>query len=321
MLSVLLSGLLFPTLLAQVDPGKVIFSVNGEEVKGGEYYRRMEYLGGVGRVRGNSFEQFPPGLLTIEQIITEKLILQMAKDRGVMPSEKDIDDEIKYRMEDTPKLLDDWMTTGQTKDELRYQMRINLCQLNMLTQGITVTDQQVQTFYNENPSMFTNPKQVQLQVIVVSDDATKQKVDADLAAGKKFADVATAYSIDVSKMRGGEFGTVPVRSLNKEMQDAVNPLKAGGITPWMNSNGSFVRFLVENVIPESKLELNDSLKRKVRRQLMQDRGKVKNDIRKEMADMFAKAKIDIKEKEFSVAFKKLIEEYLKERNAAPGAGQ
>ena len=54
---------------AQVDANRTVAVVNGEEIKGGEYYHRMEYLSGVGRIGNNGVNEFPPGFMTIEQLI------------------------------------------------------------------------------------------------------------------------------------------------------------------------------------------------------------------------------------------------------------
>ena len=58
-----------PTAQNMVDPNRVVLVINGEEIKGAEYYRRMEYLPGVGSQMGASFSDFPPGFLTIQQLI------------------------------------------------------------------------------------------------------------------------------------------------------------------------------------------------------------------------------------------------------------
>src|SRR5471030_1100048 len=70
-----------------VDPGRVVAVVNGDEIKGAEYYRRMEYLEGVGIRLGNQFAEFPPGFLAIQKIIDERLTFQLAKSKGVYPTD------------------------------------------------------------------------------------------------------------------------------------------------------------------------------------------------------------------------------------------
>src|SRR4051794_21708042 len=87
-----------------VDATRVVATVNGVEIKGAEYYRRMEFLPGVGRNLGDGFAEFPPGFLTLEQLITEKLVLQLAKDKGVFPTDVEVKAELDYRKTKNPNL-------------------------------------------------------------------------------------------------------------------------------------------------------------------------------------------------------------------------
>jgi parvulin-like peptidyl-prolyl isomerase len=302
---------------AQVDPERTIATINGDPVKGAEYYRRMEFLPGVGKMDNQTFFEAPPGFLTLEQLITEKLVLQLAKQKNVSPSDVEVEAELKYRQEDDPNLIANWTKNGRTLDDLKKQLRYELAQFKIQTFGITITDQEVEKHYAENPTLYTNPKQVKLRLIVVPTATLKATVDKDLGAGKSFSDVAKQYSIDASKSGGGEFGTVPLAFLNTPAMNAVNAVKAGQATAWVDSKTQdgedrFVKFLVEDVIAEKKMTLDAKLKRQIRQRLMVDKGNVKNNIRAEMNAMRAKAKIEITEPEFAETYKKFVEAYLKQ---------
>ena len=204
MKKVIFAGLWFAMTgiaFAQVDPNRVVATVNGVEIKGDEYYHRMEFLPGVGKNMGDGFAEFPPGFLTLEQLITEKLIFQLAKDKGVMPTDADVQDELRYRLHLNPKLQEDWRASGRTDAELNYQIKFDLAQFDILTAGITVTDQEVEKFYKDNPKQFTSPMLVTLRVIVVRTQPDADAVDKDLASGKTFPDVAKARSADVTAGR------------------------------------------------------------------------------------------------------------------------
>lgn len=295
---------------AQVDPNRVVVTINGEDVKGAEYYRRMEYLPGVGKRSGDNFAEFPPGFLTIEQLITERLVLQLAKEKGVAPTDAEVQAELQAAVEDNPKILQDWTDSGRTRAELEYEFKYQLAQFKLITQGITITDQQVEQFYKENPTMFTLPKRIKLRVIVVNTEADKLAVEADLKAKKPFSDVAKARSLDLSRSIGGDYGISAYDDLSPAAKDAVNKRGADGVTDWVTSGNNYVKFWVEQVLPEEKIPLDAKTKRRIRKQRMADIGNVKNDIKKMMSDMRARAKIDIKQKEFADAYKKFIDQYL-----------
>jgi len=304
---------------AQVDLNRTVVVINGEEIKGGEYYHRMEFLTGVGKPMNQGVAEFPPGFLTIEQLITERLVLQLAKDKGVYPTDPEVENEIKNRLVEEPKLLENWLNSGRTDVELRYTIRLELAQFKISTAGINVTDQEVELHYKQNPAMYTIPKRVKLSVIVVRDPDSKDKVDAGLKAGKTFAEMAKTYSEDVTKGIGGELGTINMGALSETVRTSLEGVKIGQATEWITTPNAQAKFLLQDVIPAKKIELDAKLKREIRRRLMLDKGAVKNNIAKEMFDLRSKANIDIKDKGFAEAYARYIEAYKKDI-AVKGAG-
>lgn len=300
--------------IAQVDASRTVATVNGTEIKGGEYYRRMEFLPGVGKDMGGGFAEFPPGFLTLEQLITEKLVFQLAKKKGVAPTDPEVQAELDRRRTVNPKLLEQWAAMGRSEDELRYNIRFDLAQFKILTAGVTVTDQEIDAHYKSYPQEFTSPKQVTLRVIVVRTPEDAAKVDKELAAGKSFSDTAKAYSADITASRGGEYGTVPVTFLSEKVRDAVNATKIGSSTGWFSGGGDGkqqFKFLVENVIAQKLLPLDAQMKFETRQRMMMDKGKIKNDIKKELNELRKTATIDIKEPSFADAYKKFVGASLK----------
>lgn len=315
-LAAALAATLATVSFAQVDPARIVATVNGEEIKGGEYYRRMEYLPGVAKPMGRSYAEFPPGFLTIEQLITERLVFQLAKEKGALPTDLEVDAELKTRQEDNPKYLEQWTANGRTLDELKYQIRYELTQFKIQTFGVTITNQEIDNHYKSAIAQYTMPKQAKLRVIVVQSEGDRDTVDAALKSGKAFPEVAKQYSKDVSRLQGGEYGTVPYGYLNTQVKTAVEAVKIGQTTGWLTSTKdnqtTYLKFLLEDVVPESKLPLDAKLRRNIRRTLMLNVGQNKNNIQKEMVSIRQKAKIDIKDAAFADAYRKFIDAYLKQ---------
>lgn len=309
-------------LAQDVDPNRVVATVNGEPIKGSEYYHRMEFLPGVGKVTGSTISEFPPGFLTIEQLITEHLVLQLAKQKGVLPTDAEVDNELQARMQETPDLVKNWETTGRTEDELKYQIKLELAQFKIATFGVTFTDQEIEKYYKDNPDMFTTPKQYKLSVIVVQSDADKKPVDDDLAGGKSFADVARARSADITKSAGGAFGTIDISRFNPTTQAALAKTKIGDNTDWLSTTvqnqPAFLKFHVDDVLPAKLSPLDDALRREIRRRQMLAKGSTKNDIEGQMIELRKKSKIDINQPVFADAYKKFIEAYLSQPHTATG---
>ena len=307
---------------AQVDPTRTVVVVNGEEVKGAEYYRRMEYLDGVGKKVGATIAEFPPGFLTIEQLITERLVFQLAKDRGVYPSDLEVTNDLAERVKANPTLLTDLKASGRSEEDVRYRIRYELSQFKLATFGVTVTDQEVDKYYKDNPTLFTTPKRYKLSVILVTQDSAKALVDTDLAASKPFGEVAKARSEDLTKASNGEYGTIPITLFNPATRSALESVKIGGVTNWLNTTANdaaaFIKFKVDDILPAQLDPLTPELKRDIRRKRMIELGSVKNNLEADMIDMRKKAKIDIRQKEFADAYAKYIQAYLNQSRAKGG---
>ena len=301
-----------------VDPNRVVMVINGEEIKGAEYYRRMEYLSGVGTQMGAGFSEFPPGFLTIQQLINERLVFALAKEKGVFPTDQEVQEELDIRQKDNPDLMKNWIAAGGNSEDLKYQLRFQIAQFKLQTYGVTITDTEVEKDYKDRPDTYKIPKQFKLRVIVVPSSDETKTVDQELAGGKSFADVAKEKSVDITKALGGEFGTVPVYKLSTETQNALGEIKIGQTTKWLTTNpgggtGAYLKFFLEDIIPEKKMELDERLRRMIRRKLMADRGKIKNaNISKELDGVRTKAKIDIKQPEFADAYQKFMKAYLQQ---------
>lgn len=293
--------------MAQIDSNRTIAVINGEEIKAAEYYRRMEFLSGVGKQVGNSFAEFPPGFLTIEQMITERLVLQLAKERGVLPTAAEVEAEVKLVETDEPTVMANWLASGQTRAEFAAMTRYSMAQFRLTTRGITITDAEVDKFYNDNPSLFSIPKQVGLRILVVNTDEAQRAVDAELGSGKKFEDVVKAHSIDLSKSTGGDFGMRAWDELSEQARKALENVQTGQTSAWVVSGPTRVKFMVTSVVAPRKQALDARLRRLIRREQMLTKGRISNNLTKDMADYRKRAVIDIKEKSFSDSYRKFVE--------------
>lgn len=297
------------SIFAQVDNNRVVAVINGEEIKGAEFYRRMEYLPDVGKFVGNEFVSSTPGFWTLERLITERLIASVAKERNVTPSPTDVQSEVQNRLKANPDLLNEWLASGQTQAEYERQVFLQLCQFRIATAGIVVTDQEVEKFYRDYPTMFTTPKLYKLRVISVSDDAKKAQVDLQLQSGKSFAEVAKEMSEDVSKLDGGYYGTIDIMRVNELVRKSIEAIKVGGTTQWLENGPQRIKFFLEEVIPERKQPLTDDLKRSIRRRLMLEKGKNKNDVPKIMAEARKKMKLDIRSKDLADEYERIMKRF------------
>lgn len=295
------------TSFATAQDDKPMIVVNGEPILRGNYIKRMEVLPGVGKQVGNQFITLQPGFITLQTLINEMLMLQLAKEKNVLPTEQQITDELNARIAENPDYSKAFTMLGFTQADLRYDLKVQLSEFNLVTMGINIADAQINRFYEDRKADFTLPKRYRLRVIAVNSDDLKKKVDAELASGKAFGAVAREHSVDVStKFDDGKMGDIAEDSLGGEVKTLVTGLKAGQSTSWLKASTSELKLFVEAILPAEVIKLDDVLKRKIRRKLMVDRGAVRNDMGKMMAEMRAKARIEYQGSPFDDDIKQMM---------------
>ena len=293
--------------IAQIDPAETVMTINGEAIKAADYYKKMEYLPGVGRILGDRFAEAPPGILTIMRIIDERLLLQLAAEQKVSPVDAEVDEEFAYRLKQDPKLNENLVSSGLNTEVYKYRLRLELAEFKLQTQGITITDQEVEKHYKDNPTRFTIPKGYKLRGIAVGAAAYKDAVVKELASGKKFDEVAKALSKDPSKVAGGDIGILPEGSLSDVVKKALANTKIGQHTAWIQSESTSVMFFLEDVIAAKVQPLDADLRRDLRKMMMIERGQVKINLAKLLVKKRNEAKVELTRKEFQ----KIVDEYLR----------
>jgi hypothetical protein len=304
-------GLTAITLAWAQDASGPVVKVNGQGVNGAEYHHRMAHLNGVYAAYGERLVEVAPGLVTLDRMITEIATLQLATAHSVAPTPAEIDAAYQSRLKSNPTLEKDAETQGLTVSDLKYQVSIDLARFKLLTEGVLVTDQEVQDNFKNNPGRYTTPKMVDVRVIVVDSDEAKSAVDAELAAGKEFGAVAKERSLDLSKVSGGVVPTAPVDSFPQAIKEALAAIKIGDTTQWLpvpgQAAGSPLTEKIQYVkaTPPAPLPFDANLKEAIRRQMMMERGSVKNNVAKELSDMLASAKVEITDPVFAKAWQEL----------------
>lgn len=295
--------------LLQGQGSDTVATINGEALTGPYYHRRMEYLPGLGRrTNTGQFIEIMPAIATLDTLVTEMLILQIAKSKGLTPTETEVDQEISYRIRVNSNYVKDWQAVGRTLPEMRHMIKVERAQFKIQTDGIVVTESDVQRNYDASKATrYTLPVRLKLRVIIVHDEEAKSLVDTGLKGGKAFEEMAKTYSTDPSKLAGGEFGTVPIDLLGDEVKAAVKPLKNGEQTGWLGKDATFAKFKVDLIYPEALIPLDVNLKEGIRREMMLIKGSGRVDIAKLVRDARLSANISIMSPEIDKAYKQFLE--------------
>jgi peptidyl-prolyl cis-trans isomerase SurA len=207
----------------------------------------------------------------LDELINNRILLEQAKKLGLEAADGEVED--KFTEFKSPYTEDEFQrqlkSRGYTVDDLRSDIRQQISIQKVINREvvakITVTDQDVQDFYNQNRAQFNvSEPQYRLAQIVVTphkdpglrnrknDDATtdaeaRRKVAAleqQLSTGADFAQVAMDYSEDPqSSGSGGDMGYVPESSLAQSdpaLKKAVLSMKAGQISGVIALRDSYV---------------------------------------------------------------------------------
>ncbi|MCE9559317.1 MAG: peptidyl-prolyl cis-trans isomerase [Armatimonadetes bacterium] len=246
--------------------------------------------------------------MVINRLIEEKLLLQVAREQGVYPTDAEVNALYKEKSDDIKDFEKNYSDAGVSRKYVENQLRLELAQFKLQTKSINLTDMEVEKHYKENPSRFTIGKRIKLSVIAVP-DFKKDEVDKALGSGKVFSDVAKTLSTDTTAKDGGNLGYIFDLDLSEQIKAALKDVRIGGLTPWIKGDQVQLRFHLDDIIPEQLKPLDAKMKRDLRRSLMMDKGVAKNDVEALLKDARKKAKIDVKQLQFKSEIQRMLERY------------
>ena len=170
---------------------------------------------------------------------------------------------------------------GVTYDQLKSNIsEADLVQVLISTTidpQVTVTAEEVETFYQENPEKFAQPEMVHARHILIritqgADQAEKDSARArataalqQVKAGEEFATVAKEVSDGPNAPEGGDLGVFPRESMVPVLTDAAFALDIGEISPVLESQFGFHLVEVEEKRAAGKMPYSEA---KIRIELM-----------------------------------------------------
>lgn len=219
------------------------------------------------------------GDAVIQQLVEIKLL-----EAKYEVSKKELDEELAFMKEpyesDEQFLMVLQQNGYESESEFKDMLRVHLLQMKAATEGIEVTDDKLQDFYEEHKERFG---EAEASHILVDTEETAKEVIEKLNNGAEFEEMVTEYSTDTGSVsQGGSVGTVTVHSqLVPEFIDATLQLEEGEVSePVQSSYGYHIITVTErndktlendrDEIERAYLEQNSKSVQEVRQILLKD---------------------------------------------------
>ena len=291
---------------------KTVAEVNGEKITKSQLDKRVKKIKMALELQGASFSgtdsvQMLKALeqQTLDNMITQSLILQAAKKEGVYPAKSEIDkqlEEIKARFGGETRFIEElkkYQLEPQDLVDKMYSEASYSALYEKITADVKVNDDDIKKWYDNNKANYKDPVKIKARAILIKFDDPNQPPSAmgqpaekvnrtendakktaediikQLNAGTDFATLAKEKSEDDnSKNDGGLIKDLQGSSLYAkgalmpaEFDQAALALKPGKITTApVKTSGGFYVIKLESVTPEKQLSFEEA-KEKIRQDL------------------------------------------------------
>ena len=148
---------------------------------------------------------------TMKYLVQQSELTQKAKDLGIVISQKDVDARIKqiktqYFGGSETKYQQQLKAQGLTEDLLRLNLHGQILSeklYNKVTGGVKVSDAEIQKYYNDHKSTYSQAASRDVRHILVNSKKLADSIEAQLKAGGNFAALAKKYSKDPGSAKQG----------------------------------------------------------------------------------------------------------------------
>ncbi len=234
--------------LSLYSQNNIVAVVNGENITYNEVKNKMSI---------NFFYQ------ALNEIISEKLIIQEAKKRKIDVSKNEVEEmlkTIKNRFNSEKDFKKDLKRLGVSEEEYYNMIKTNLLVEKTVKEilQIKVTEEDAKRYYDSNPQEFTIPQAIRLrQIYVLTEEKAKDIYDA-LEAGADFQKLSILKSEDERlKQNAGDIGFITKGMLLPEIEKEVFQLAEGKYTKPIKTGNGYSIFRLEEKREESKIKFED----------------------------------------------------------------
>ncbi len=187
-----------------MSENKVLATVNGKDITSQDVY---DFLNQLDQRTAAQFSS-PEGINQIANELVNQELLYLDALKNGLDEEEDFKNELE-----------------KVKIGVLKQYAIN-----RLFKGITVTEEEINSFYDENKHFFQRPEVARASHILVDDEEKANEILDEINDGLSFEDAASKYSNCPSKANGGDLGEFSRGKMVPEFEEVAFSMEEGSIS-------------------------------------------------------------------------------------------
>lgn len=301
-ITLLIAAYAMPVPAQVSNPNTVLVKVNNEDILQSEIDFTMNYFVIPQYQAKNEGQDMPKEQQTqiiqslINQVITEKLVLQKGREVNITLDEQILNTQFESVKTQRPEI-----PPAELKEFLHQKLLVQTIIQQLVTSKVTVTDDELRALYEERKDQFDEPEKVRASHILISvapnaseadKSAARQKMNDILAkaqAGEDFAELAKQYSNCPTNQKGGDLGFFPRGIMVQPFEDVAFTLAEGAISDIVETPFGYHLIKVTGKTAERHVTFDD-----VRDRLRQDLLGQKNNVeaQKWISDLRTNASIE-----------------------------
>jgi peptidyl-prolyl cis-trans isomerase C len=241
--------------------GNAVAVVNGIPIERSKYETTLAQSRQQAMQQGQQLNQQQNEQLRrdiLERLIEEELLYQEALKQGIEVSDEEVESQLQRTRrnfaseeEFNNALAQAGLTQEDLEEQVRRSLTINRLIAQEVGQNFQATEEEAQTFYDDNPQFFQQGEQIEARHILVSTEGIEgeeamqeareraEDIKQELEEGADFAELAQERSDGPSASRGGSLGTFGRGQMVPPFEEEAFSLEVGEISEVVKTQFGF----------------------------------------------------------------------------------
>ena len=219
--------------------------VNGEEISMEAFQKRLKQRLEFHRKNASKVDEKELKNAVINEMISERLLLEAAKEKGIEVNDEEIDKAIKEYKKRNGKKLEDYLkkwniSEEEFKREVKNQMLINKLIAELVPED-SIKEEDIKDYYKNAEKPLMKPERVEVKLIQIMDEKEAKKIVEEIKKkGMDFDRLGEKLKKE-NKAIVSDYGWVQPRFFRGEIGDALKTLKEGEVGgPYPGKEGFYI---------------------------------------------------------------------------------